>query len=129
MHDHFILVEGRVGRLFDDVVHDSLVVGAGVEKAQTVKSSSVGVMVDSITCIGLRQKLVKVSLVVSVFEDEAKGSDGGELVPMCALGSPFQVLFDFQEGVVLSVGLQHGESKDGRPVGDGVFAFYFLFSR
>jgi hypothetical protein len=52
-------------------------------------------MVDSISCIGLRQEFVKISLIVSVLEDEAQGSDGGEFVPMRALGSPFEVLFDF----------------------------------
>jgi hypothetical protein len=95
MHDHFILIEGWVRCLLDDVVHDGLVVGTSVEKTQTVKSSSVRVMVDSISCIGLRQEFVKISLIVSVLEDEAQGSDGGEFVPMRALGSPFEVLFDF----------------------------------
>ena len=84
-------------------------------------------MVGSISCVSLRQEFVKISLIVSVLEDEAQGSDGGEFVPMCALGSPFEVLFDFEEGVVLSVGLQHGESEDGRPVSDGIFVFYFFF--
>ena len=45
---------------------------------------------------------------------------------MSAFSSPFQIFLDLQEGIILSVGLKHGETQDGSPMSNRILILYFL---
>lgn len=126
MHDNLVLIESGVGGLVDDVIDDGLIVGSSVEQPEAVESTSVGVVVDAISSVTLRQELRKMLPLMSVLEDQAERGDGRELVPVGALARPFQVLLHLEELVVLGEGLEHRQAKNSSAVGDRVLALDLL---
>ena len=105
MHDHFILVEGGIGGLFSDIVKDGLIGSPSVEQTQAIESTAIRVVIHTIASIIFRKEFGKYAAVFMVLVDKAQWGNAGELVPMGALGSPFQVLFYTKESVILGEGL------------------------
>ena len=72
MHDNFVLVKSRVRCLVNDVVNSGSIVSPSVYETQAIEGTSIGVVVDSITCIAFWQKFVEVIFLVSVLENKSK---------------------------------------------------------
>lgn len=105
MHNYLILVMGWVSCNINDVLNYLLIWSSRKKEPKTVKSTTILIVTRSVS-IPSRQKVFHHCSILAIFKDKSKRGDWGELIPMCALACPSQILLFLNEWVILGISLE-----------------------